>query len=131
MIVDRNTTDWRTEDLNAVIEAAFEHRGADPSRCETIRVEHTRRPRWKRAKWRYSGRCWSKALGCRRDEIYLGVPKVEDTDGFNVERFAQVVLHEIDHMLGLEHRDMEAHWKLDTSFVNGHVVRTSGDSDDR
>ena len=120
----KNTSSWETEPLIEIIKRCAEHRGVD------LRKRLRKSPRRgdfpfrikKTSGWSdktYRGRCYGRNINgdpakWKSGEIYIGVPDPEKVDGFRKERFARVVIHEIDHLLGLDHREMVHSSELDT-----------------
>ena len=111
-----NTSSWETDSLIKIIEKCAEHRGIDlrerlrtyPKRGEKpFRIKHS-------CGWgdkTYRGRCYGLHIDgnpkpSKKGEIYIGVPYSDKVSGFNKQRFAEIVLHEIDHLLGLKHDEM-------------------------
>lgn len=133
-----NTSSWETDSLIEIVKKCAEFRGVDLRDRLKKKQVRSRRRNWNtwsplriqhtKSSWRgvYTGRCYSRngdPNPRRKGNIYLGVPKPENlSNGFNKERFAQVVLHEIDHLLGLKHSEMPDSSELDTPDLDGVQV---------
>lgn len=121
----QNTSGWDTDGLLEIVKRCAEHRGVDLRNRLTQYPDHGDKPfRIKRSqdgRDTYRGRCYGynidgKPSPSKVAEIYIGVPRPQKYEEwetreteireFNKERFAEVVLHEIDHLLGLEHDEM-------------------------
>lgn len=140
-----NSSQWETDPLLEIIERCAEMRGVDLNKKLKSKTRITRhgRNKWSplriatsksRGDGYYTGRCYGVSSNPNsRSNIYLGLPsatKYEDWSGeetqqrqFDKERFAQVVLHEIDHSLGLRHSEMMDSKDLDTPDLSDITVR--------
>lgn len=104
-----NKTSLRGDDLLRFIRAGVKARGAQGT-VEEIEVRES-------TSFRTTGLCWPEE---RR--ILLMVPR-----GFeaarDAEELGQVLEHEIDHALGLDHVDMQDWWTLPVPWVEGLKLR--------
>lgn len=147
----KNTSVWNTEDLIEIVERCAEFRGVDlddrlrerttKSRYGSVNTLKPFRVGHSDGKSCYRGRCYARHLGghessCSKyntGDIFIGVPNGKKYENFvseetqerefNKERFAQVVLHEIDHLLGLAHKDMMDSSELETPDFSDIEVR--------
>ena len=119
-----------------MIRECFRRRGLD-GKGYLIKLRQ-RLQTWNRLDW--FERCFSGHASYSFPAITITVPAPrgyayrQDSDGrcykvwqdpitFNSERFAQVLIHEIDHTLGLRHRDMIKSSEIDASWARNFVVR--------
>jgi hypothetical protein len=86
-----NETDWDTGDLRRIVLACCKAMGVGAAR--TVKL-------YRLASWLYPGRA---SIG--RPELRIGLP-ADTRRPFNVKVFAQTLEHEIEHNLGLGHRNM-------------------------
>lgn len=149
----KNTSQWETDPLLEIIKRCAEFRGLDlndrlrgftrrsryggSNKLSPLRLATSKA----RGDGHYTGRCKGYHLTGRKSScsprnkgrIYLGLPsatKYEDWSSeetqqreFSKERFAQVVLHEIDHLLGLKHSDMMDSSELETPDLGDITVQ--------
>jgi len=134
----RNNTHYRTADIKALVVACAKDVGRDrvyaiigytkPGKCYGLHK---------------NGQSWLYVTGFgwfNSPTIQINVPKYlydskkdyhETKHGdliqvfpmFLIERFAQVVVHEIHHNMNLRHKDMLPSKELDVSYTNGMRIR--------
>lgn len=144
----KNTSGWDGRAIQQIVRRCFKFRGVDMDRCRKFTVKHTTKPKRRQKRCdkgsssMFSGYCRYSKFNRRHNDpvdyfakkIHLSVPKpVREVKGddfetkeieedFNKESFAQVVLHEIDHLLGLKHREMMSSSELSTPDLSGIEV---------
>lgn len=128
-----NSSQWATDPLVQIINRCAEFRGVNLDKRLEKRYRRGRFGETKtwsplristsksRGDGWYTGRCYcntGKPNPRKTGNIYLGLPHATEEREFNNERFAQVVIHEIDHALGLGHSDMLDSSELETPDVS-------------
>lgn len=130
-----NETQWDTSQLKALCKVVIERMGAEGI-ARSIRCVHRKNDSPKKIDhMRYGG---TARYGV--NHITMKLPRCSircETVGENGRRewfdnrtefkptiFAQVLEHEITHLLGTKsHRDMQDWWTLDTAYVHGYEVK--------
>lgn len=144
-----NESQWETDPMLEIVNRCAEFRGVDlKNRLKSKRrrgrygnVNEWSPLRISTSKTRgdgyYTGRCYGRSINGnpstrKKGNIYLGLPHAtytpigEDEEverEFDKEHFAQVVLHEVDHLLGLTHSEMMDSRELDTPDLSDITVR--------
>jgi hypothetical protein len=100
-----NKTRWSTYDLRGFFLAAMKERGIDTLTVEVVygRGDHVGGRGSYHLPW-----------------IKLMIPSGPE---INMRQLAQVTLHEIDHTLGLDHKDMVDWWEIEPTFHEGLSIR--------
>ena len=109
-----NETEWSTLALRKLIDEACVFRGFfDLKLIKIIYAKNRTKNR------KYNGTSWPLYA-----HITIRVPKPDRDLGepFNTKKFVQILLHELDHLRGLEHRDMVKWWTLETSGLEHRWV---------
>ena len=114
-----NKTSWDTRDLRRLVLKCLEHRGWDKNREHRTEIVSARRPFV--SGWAYYNRPFvrmkvpnGRSYSYDRSEVF---------DCFNTKSFVKVLLHEIDHNLGLHHKEMADSDKLPLpSFAESFIV---------
>jgi len=105
-----NETKFSTRDLRKVFLAGLKDRGAN-YKSYRIRVYNSRKG--------IRGYAWVNSY-----DMAMGIPSKEDlTNSESMERFAQVFIHEVDHTLGLKHREMKHIRQIDVSWSEGMTIQ--------
>lgn len=103
----RNRTHFRGDDLRRFFMAGIRAYGADRDEW-TIHVVYGKSPAWGCA---YVNSAWVK----------MSLPK--DREKHDLQKFAQVFMHELDHCRGLRHKDMANWWEFDAAWAEGLEIR--------
>lgn len=115
-----NKTDYDTRYLRRVFMACEKHEGTNPKH-RFVRVTYNTTCRIRGSAW--IG-CHSLTMtmpkprkdGLVRDGIMID-GEIVDRYGANVHNLARVYIHEVDHNLGLRHKDMSEWWNIDVSWL--------------
>lgn len=119
----KNRTCWETKSLLRLLRKCFEKRGVDIKEY-TIEIVTSRRNPCITGLGSYDFK-WIQ-LGLPTRGRYLGNGKWENPTelaGDRAVRIAQVAMHEIDHTLGLHHKDMIPYTDIDAEWARSFVVR--------
>ena len=106
-----NRTHWSSRDLRQFVYFGLQDKGV---------IDQADNQQWTivimygRSRGDITGVAWPRLY-----KIQLNIPKAT----IPMVRLGQVFEHEIDHMLGLNHRDMAPHFELEVPWVEGEVIR--------
>ena len=104
-----NKTQWNTKQIKSLIANCLKYRGWDNDRQHTTKIIYQ-----KSSSFSEIGG-WAYVNG---NYITMQVSRSE----FNAEKFCQVFLHELDHNLGLRHREMNWSSNLDIPDIKNITV---------
>jgi hypothetical protein len=129
-----NKTKWADEDVFFLVRAVMDKAGAF-DKVRQITVKSGKGAGKKDPTKQFSGYCYP-----RWKTITIRVPttkfnntrigsdgrreRFRDQTVFNSEFFAKVLTHELQHLMGIDHRDMMEWWDLDCSYAKDINVRT-------
>lgn len=110
----KNTSHWNSEELRMLVRRCVKESGIDPKSIRTIIVETGRR---KYGMIGYSG-CAQRFYRY----VKMRVPKTTTPITFDKEQFCQVLMHELDHLRGLDHNEMISIGEIDVSWHEEYKI---------
>lgn len=115
-----NRTKWNTSDLRKLVRTVVKEIGPDEySSPKSLEIKHSNNP------YRHEDSVTGCAWRFSR-EIIIRVPNTDRAKEFPVMIFCQVLIHELQHLMGLNHREMGSYKEFDVSFASGYRVRPEG-----
>ena len=110
----KNTSHWNSEDLRRLVKRGVKESGIDPKSLRTIIVETGRR---KYGMIGYGG-CAQRYYRY----VKMRVPKATAPITFDKQQFCQVLMHELDQIRGLHHKEMIPITKIDVSWHEEYEI---------
>lgn len=121
MVTYKNTTNWNTEDLIELFETAMDYRGVTDDQVNKV---HFRQ--WQTG----SRRAGVTKHRTFEENVNINLREPAVWGDFPTTSVTQTILHELDHVLGLSHKDMPDSSELSVPD-NLPTIRPSDDARDR
>lgn len=144
-----NNTIYNTKDIRAVIKKVMEYKGVQELDVTVTQYTPKRNPLTYECREGKKGKPLTKLESLNTDlidgsaddenkpEIQISLPlkkfveengkiikeQITILNGGLITELTQGIMHEIDHVLGLDHKDMQDWWNLPAGYTEGMIIR--------
>lgn len=114
-----NWTDWNGNDLRHLIARTMRETGDSPKDNYCFKIKQINYKGDDEGD-KYKGTAWDDEKLIRM----IVTPPDKSENGFNSEVFAQILIHELGHCHGLDHKDMVDWWGVEVPWARNYRVRS-------